>query len=106
MRTKLTVLAVALALVAAPLAGGLLGPEEAIVFNQTRLLPHPPEAALTFSIWRTAPIQVALVFGRASWTACSDADPELVEITAEAAIRAGLDPVSYTHLTLPTICSV
>ena len=53
-------------------------------------VPRPPEKLLTFSIWRTAPIDVAKVFGRVP--ACAFADDELVEITAKAAIESSLDP--------------
>jgi len=53
-----------------------------------REMPHPP--ALHYSIYRTAPLIVAEVFGRAQ--GCSDATPELVEMTAQSALRAGLDP--------------
>lgn len=55
-----------------------------------RNMPHPDPALLTFSIWRTAPFEVAKVFGRSP--GCADANSELIEITAKAAIDANLDP--------------
>ena len=51
-------------------------------------VPKPP--ALHYSIWRTAPLTVAEVFGRAQ--GCADASPDLIEMTARAALRASLDP--------------
>jgi hypothetical protein len=53
-----------------------------------RTTPKPP--ALHYSIWRTAPLTIAEVFGRAP--GCSDASADLIEMTARASIRAGLDP--------------
>ncbi len=55
-----------------------------------RNLPHATQAMLVFSIWRTAPLEVAKVYGRAP--GCTDADPELIEMTAKAAIETNLDP--------------
>jgi hypothetical protein len=52
--------------------------------------PKPPAQAFIYSIFRTAPLEVAKVFGRAQ--GCSDASAELIESTARAAIDAGLDP--------------
>jgi hypothetical protein len=46
--------------------------------------------AFQFSIFRTAPLQVAMVFGRTP--GCEHADSDLIESTAKAAIEAGLDP--------------
>lgn len=59
-------------------------------FMSYRFIPRPPEKLLTYSIWRTAPIDVAKVFGRVP--ACSSADDSLVDMTAKAAIEANLDP--------------
>lgn len=42
------------------------------------------------SVWHTAPLEVAKVFGRAQ--GCTDADTELIEMTARAAIEADLEP--------------
>lgn len=53
-----------------------------------RSTPKPP--ALHYSIWRTAPLTVAEVFGRAQ--GCADASPDLIEMTARAALSANLDP--------------
>lgn len=53
-----------------------------------RLRPHPPK--LTYSVFRTAPILVAETFGRTN--TCADADPDLVNDTANAALTVGLDP--------------
>ena len=53
-------------------------------------IPHPPAAAFMFSIFRTAPLEVAKVFGRTP--GCADADVDLIQSTAHAAIEAGLDP--------------
>ena len=53
-----------------------------------RGLPKPP--TLHYSIWRTAPLTVAEVFGRSQ--GCADASPDLIEMTARAALRASLDP--------------
>jgi hypothetical protein len=53
-------------------------------------MPHPDPKLLTFSIWRTAPLEVAKVFGRAS--GCADADSELIELVAAAAVKSNLDP--------------
>jgi len=55
-----------------------------------RNMPHPNPALLTYSIWRTAPFEVAKVFGRSP--GCADADGELIEETAKAAIDTNLDP--------------
>ena len=55
-----------------------------------RNMPHSTSAMLVFSIWRTAPLEVAKVFGRAP--GCADADSELIEMTAKAAIETNLDP--------------
>ena len=52
--------------------------------------PKPPAMAFTYSIFRTAPLEVAKVFGRAQ--GCADADASLIESTARAAIDANLDP--------------
>lgn len=57
------------------------------VFEKMR--PHPMR--LTYSVYRTAPISVAGVFGRAD-NQCSEIDPDLVSSTAQAAITASLDP--------------
>jgi hypothetical protein len=46
--------------------------------------------AFTYSIFRTAPLEVAKVFGRTP--GCADADADMIEATARAAIKAGLDP--------------
>lgn len=62
-----------------------------IVF--ARQTPRPPAQAFDFSIFHTAPLQVALVFGRSA--GCSDAKPELINNTARAAIDAGVDPGVY-----------
>jgi hypothetical protein len=53
-------------------------------------IPQPPAKAFAYSIFRTAPLEVAKVFGRTQ--GCADADAELIESTARAAIDAGLDP--------------
>jgi soluble lytic murein transglycosylase-like protein len=55
-----------------------------------RNMPHPKESLLTYSIWRTAPLDVAKVFGRSP--GCADADSDLIEATAKAAVNANLDP--------------
>lgn len=55
-----------------------------------RNMPHPNAALLTYSIWRTAPFEVAKVFGRSP--GCADASGELIEETAKAAIDTNLDP--------------
>jgi soluble lytic murein transglycosylase-like protein len=52
--------------------------------------PVPPALAFKYSVWRTAPLEVAKVFGRAP--GCADADSELIEMTAKAAVTANLDP--------------
>lgn len=53
-------------------------------------LPQPPALAFRYSIFRTAPLEVAKVFGRTP--GCADADTDLIQATANAAINAGLDP--------------
>jgi hypothetical protein len=53
-------------------------------------MPQPPAMAFQYSIFRTAPLEVAKVFGRTP--GCADADAELIQATAQAAIEAGLDP--------------
>jgi len=55
-----------------------------------RQRPVAPALAFRYSIFRTAPLEVAKVFGRTP--GCADADPELIQATAKAAIEAGLDP--------------
>lgn len=52
--------------------------------------PQPPTKAFTYSIFRTAPLEVAEVFGRTP--GCEDADAGMIQSTANAAIEAGLDP--------------
>lgn len=52
--------------------------------------PKPPAEALQYSIFRTAPIAVAMVFGRAQ--GCDNAPVELVNEVAEQASRRGVDP--------------
>lgn len=107
MKIKLTALVLALALVAVPLSGGLFGPADAIALNPARFAPRPPAEKLTYSIWWTAPIIVAETFGRASWTACADADPELVQLTAAAAIHASLDPsIAAATVAVESSCNV
>lgn len=54
------------------------------------VIPKPPIAAMTYSIFRTAPLEVAKVYGRT--VGCSDADADLINDTARAAIDAGLEP--------------
>jgi hypothetical protein len=61
---------------------------EALTKIIARSIPKPPP--LQYSIWRTAPLIVAEVFGRAQ--GCSDASPELIETITRAAIYANLDP--------------
>jgi hypothetical protein len=56
----------------------------------TKQRPQPPAAAWTYSIFRTAPLEVAKVFGRTP--GCADAGADLIQATAKAAIEAGLDP--------------
>jgi soluble lytic murein transglycosylase-like protein len=58
--------------------------------NYARRAPRAPALAFVYSAYRTAPLTVAKVFGRSQ--GCFDADPELIEATASAAIQAGLDP--------------
>ena len=56
-------------------------------------VPQPPAQAWKFSIFRTAPLEVAKVFGRTP--GCADADADLIQATAKAAIEAGLDPALF-----------
>lgn len=57
------------------------------ILHQT---PTPPAQAFTYSIFRTAPLDIAKVFGRTP--GCADADADFIQATARAAIEAGLDP--------------
>ncbi len=52
--------------------------------------PRLPAKWDAVSIFKTAPLTVALVYGRSQ--GCADATPELIDDTARAAIDAGLDP--------------
>lgn len=61
-----------------------------------RNMPHPNPALLTFSIWRTAPLEVAKVYGRSP--GCSDADAEMINTTAKAAIETNVDPAILAAL--------
>lgn len=58
--------------------------------TRSTFVPKPPADALQYSVFRTAPIAVAMVFGRA--TGCADASVELVNEVAEQASRQGIDP--------------
>jgi hypothetical protein len=74
-----------------PLSGSLYANMDDILHMQVaRQTPRPPALAWQFSIFRTAPLEVAKVFGRTP--GCADADPDLIQATAKAAIEAGLDP--------------
>lgn len=55
-----------------------------------RLKFRPPVPKLEYSVFRTAPILVAGVFGRSS--GCDTADYDLISDVAHAAIRVSLDP--------------
>jgi len=63
---------------------------ELLQWVTSRQTPRAPAQAFTYSIFRTAPLEVAKVFGRTQ--GCSDADADLINSTARAAIDAGLDP--------------
>jgi hypothetical protein len=52
--------------------------------------PQPNAKAFAYSVFRTAPLEVAKVFGRTP--GCSDADAEMIQATARAAVEADLDP--------------
>lgn len=52
--------------------------------------PTAPALAFRYSLFRTAPLEVAKVFGRTP--GCADADADFIQATANAAIEAGLDP--------------
>lgn len=74
-----------------PSFGGLYANMDALVQHAiAKQVPSAPANALTYSIFRTAPLEVAKVFGRTQ--GCADADSELIESTARAAVDAGLDP--------------
>src|SRR6266550_881321 len=57
--------------------------------EQVALRFHPSPPKLEYTDLRTGPLEVAKVFGRSA--GCSDASPELIEITNAEAIRAGVD---------------
>jgi hypothetical protein len=59
-------------------------------FLFARQVPHAPSMAFNYSVFRTAPLEVAKVYGRTP--GCSDADADMIQATAKAAIEAGLDP--------------
>jgi hypothetical protein len=85
------VMFVAAALGMPALAGHYLLPSPADVRPiLLRNMPHPKESLLTYSIWRSAPLEIAKVFGRSP--GCADADSDLIEATAKAAIDTNLDP--------------
>jgi hypothetical protein len=96
MRTKqmmliLVLLAPLLAFTIPAVAGHYLLPSPADIRPiLLRNMPHPKESLLTYSIWRSAPLDVAKVFGRSP--GCADADSDLIEATAKAAIDTNLDP--------------
>lgn len=55
--------------------------------------PKPPANAMEYSVFRTAPISVAMVFGRATGCArCMDASFDLVSEVADQATAHGVDP--------------
>jgi soluble lytic murein transglycosylase-like protein len=56
----------------------------------------PVVPRLTYSVMRTAPLDVALVFGRAP--GCSDAGPEVINAVAFAAVKAGIEPKVFAAL--------
>lgn len=95
-KTKIIILVGALLLAASAIiplevSGGRYANTDAqLSMLLVRRIPRAPIKWDTFSIFRTAPLEVAKVYGRAQ--GCSDADANLIESTARAAIDAGLDP--------------
>jgi hypothetical protein len=76
---------------AVPSFGGLYANMDAAEqFLFARQRPRVPAMAFTYSIFRTAPLEVAKVFGRTP--GCADADADMINAVARAAIEAGLDP--------------
>ena len=79
-----------------------------------------PVGAVASGLWRVLtqqaahrPTKLALKFEAQAWTyaALATAAERAVQLLLARGVRAGdrvayLGPVSYTHLTLPTICSV
>lgn len=51
---------------------------------------RPSEKLLTYSIWRTAPLEVAKVFGRSP--GCTDAPAEMIQKVANTSVELNLDP--------------
>ena len=91
LKLELIVSLVLLLAFAIPSFGGLYASMDATEkFLFARQMPHAPAMAFTYSIFRTAPLEVAKVFGRTP--GCADADADMIEATAHAAIQAGLDP--------------
>jgi hypothetical protein len=58
--------------------------------NVSQKTPAPPAMAYSYSVFRTAPLDVAKVFGRSP--GCADADADLIGAVARASIESGLDP--------------
>jgi hypothetical protein len=59
-------------------------------FIVAKTLPKPPSDVLKESLFRTGPLEVAKVFGRAH--GCEDATPELINDVSNEAVRSGIDP--------------
>lgn len=80
-----------LAIFAIPSWGGNYANMDTLVqLMLAKQVPPVPAMAFHYSIFRTAPLEVAKVFGRTP--GCADADADLIQATANAAIEAGLDP--------------
>jgi hypothetical protein len=59
-------------------------------FVAAKTLPKPPAEVLKESLFRTGPLEVAKVFGRAR--GCEDATPDLINTVSNEAVRNQIDP--------------
>lgn len=79
-----------LCLAARQMSGAEFGVEEQAVTLNKRFAPIPPTFAYEYSLYRTAPIEVAKVFGRS--TGCANTDAEFITEVGNTAVHNGLDP--------------
>ena len=75
-------------------AESVSGMDFAVANIPSRMMPKTP--ALTYSVFRTAPVDVAKVLGRSK--GCADVDYDTVQDIARAALDAHIDPSIFAAL--------
>lgn len=91
LKLEMVLSVVLLAIFSLPSFGGNYADMSTLVqLMLAKQIPQPPALAFRYSLFKTAPLEVAKVFGRTP--GCADADADLIQATAKAAIEAGLDP--------------